>query len=103
MFYFYHDLDSASVDPCVHLEIIDDVSRNTGYSLQQQEHPRCDRIQPKWYRYLDSDRGVMATSCPTGSQCGTISQVWMNGYDILIVLLSLLHKCPFVKRHFNKF
>ena len=63
----------------MYAESIDDVSRNTGYSLGPSETPRCDLIPPKWYRYTNKEGGVMATVCPSGSQCGTRNQVWMNG------------------------
>ena len=68
----------------MHPKIIDDFSRTTDYSLQPLESARCDLIEPIWYRYLNSVGGVMVTSCPSGSQCGTRNQVWMNGNDKFI-------------------
>ena len=63
----------------MNLQVIRDVSRTTDYSLQPLESPGCDFIEVKWYRYLNNEDGLMATSCPSGSECGTLNQVWMNG------------------------
>ena len=79
MFSIRADMVIGQQDPCFFYQEINDTTMTMGYVLGPSDSNICDTIVPGWTRFTGSDEGLMATRCPTGRECGSDNQVWMQG------------------------
>ncbi|KAL4224569.1 hypothetical protein ACF0H5_015270 [Mactra antiquata] len=73
------DIGIARADPCFDYMELNDTTLTTDYIAPDIANITCPTFKPlKWYRYTGTDDGLLTNQCPTGLQCGSNQQVWIN-------------------------
>ncbi|KAL4233729.1 Oncoprotein-induced transcript 3 protein [Mactra antiquata] len=68
-----------TIDPCTDYIEINDTFLTTTYRPSDVSSIKCLTYQEfKWYRYTGTHDGLLTSQCPTGLQCGSHTQIWIN-------------------------
>ncbi|KAL4225098.1 hypothetical protein ACF0H5_015791 [Mactra antiquata] len=68
-----------AADPCTDYIEINDTTLTTTNIPSDVASITCQSFTPlNWYRYTGTDDGLLTNQCPTGLQCGSDTQIWIN-------------------------